>query len=151
AVEANAADNTAQKTTRLNTPPVGQPDVYNIAPIRTLIVRLRRIRKKHVKGTGTGSPSGPRTRSLRGPFQHRRNTLLLNHRDADGDSLTAQLFQGPRHGRLTLNPDGSFVYRPHLSFTGTDTFTYRVFDGFDYSEPVQVIIRIQLSLLEKLL
>ena len=30
---------------------------------------------------------------------------------------------------MILNPDGSFTYTPNASFDGTDSFTYRAFDG----------------------
>ncbi|TGV62728.1 hypothetical protein EN803_36865, partial [Mesorhizobium sp. M2D.F.Ca.ET.160.01.1.1] len=36
-------------------------------------------------------------------------------------------------GTLALNADGSFTYTPIAGFTGTDSFTYRAFDGHDYS------------------
>ena len=38
-------------------------------------------------------------------------------------------FDGPAHGALTLNADGTFTYLPSASYTGTDTFTYQVTDG----------------------
>lgn len=36
----------------------------------------------------------------------------------------ATLVNGPAHGTLTLNADGSFVYTPTANFHGTDTFDY---------------------------
>ena len=54
--------------------------------------------------------------------------VLDNDTDADGDPLTAELVSGPADGTLTLQPDGSFVYRPDPDFTGTDSFTYRACD-----------------------
>ena len=54
--------------------------------------------------------------------------VLDNDTDVDGDPLTAELVSGPADGTLTLQPDGSFVYRPDPDFTGTDTFTYRACD-----------------------
>ena len=68
------------------------------------------------------------------------DSILLNDEDDDGDSLTAQLVTGPSHGTLTLNPDGSFTYKPATGFIGTDTFTYKAFDGECYSEPATVTI-----------
>jgi len=55
--------------------------------------------------------------------------VLANDADPDGDRLAAKLVKGPRRGRLTLNPDGSFTYRPRRDFHGTDRFTYEVRDG----------------------
>lgn len=37
---------------------------------------------------------------------------------------SAALDAPPGHGRVTIKPDGSFVYAPIDGFTGTDTFTY---------------------------
>ena len=43
--------------------------------------------------------------------------------------LTARKVGEPTHGKVNLNPDGSFKYTPEAGFSGTDTFRYRVFDG----------------------
>lgn len=42
---------------------------------------------------------------------------------ADG---TALLVDGATNGTVMLNADGTFTYQPNASFTGTDTFTYRI-------------------------
>jgi filamentous hemagglutinin family protein len=55
--------------------------------------------------------------------------VLSNDTDEDGDSLTARFVQGPSHGTLTLNADGSFTYTPDQDYVGTDTFTYVATDG----------------------
>jgi len=68
--------------------------------------------------------------------------ILGNDYDVDGDSLTAVIVSGPSYGALTLNPDGSFTYTPNPNFYGTDTFTYRVFDGDLYSEVATVTITV---------
>ena len=43
--------------------------------------------------------------------------------------MTAQLVSNPSHGTLTLNANGSFTYTPTTGYTGTDSFTYRAYDG----------------------
>src|SRR4029450_9216376 len=55
--------------------------------------------------------------------------VLANDSDVDGDALSAILVNGPSHGTLTLNSDGSLVYMPALNFNGVDSFTYRASDG----------------------
>jgi VCBS repeat-containing protein len=55
--------------------------------------------------------------------------VLGNDSDADGDALTAVLVDGPDHGELTLNADGSFTYTPDADYNGPDSFTYRANDG----------------------
>ncbi|WP_185696456.1 Ig-like domain-containing protein [Halomonas sp. YLB-10] len=49
--------------------------------------------------------------------------------DVEGDDLTFALDDGPRHGQLTLNPDGSFIYVPEAGFFGSDSFVVAVSDG----------------------
>jgi VCBS repeat-containing protein len=68
--------------------------------------------------------------------------VLGNDSDVDGDPLTSVLVSGPAHGTLTLNPDGSFTYTPNPNFYGTDTFTYRAFDGELYSNVATVTITV---------
>ncbi len=68
--------------------------------------------------------------------------VIGNDTDADGDSLTAVLVRGPRHGTLALNADGSFSYTPAANYNGADSFTYQVNDGTADSNVVTVAIAI---------
>jgi VCBS repeat-containing protein len=70
------------------------------------------------------------------------NSVLANDTDPDGDILDAELVAGVAHGQLTLNINGSFTYRPAANFHGTDSFTYRAFDGALRSELTTVTITI---------
>ncbi len=64
--------------------------------------------------------------------------VLSNDTDADGDPFTAVLVDGPEHGTLTLNADGSFTYVPNASYRGSDSFTYQPTDLFGPGELVRV-------------
>jgi VCBS repeat-containing protein len=55
--------------------------------------------------------------------------VLANDADGDGDPMTAVLVEGPAHGTLTLNANGSFSYTPDEDFSGEDSFTYKANDG----------------------
>ena len=55
--------------------------------------------------------------------------VLANDTDVEGSPLTAALANGPSHGTLTLNPNGSFSYTPNANYNGADSFTYRANDG----------------------
>jgi len=56
--------------------------------------------------------------------------------DLEGDALTFQEVEPPRHGALVgLPAGGTFRYQPELNFNGTDSFTFRALDGHDASEP----------------
>jgi hypothetical protein len=69
--------------------------------------------------------------------------VLGNDSDVGADSLTAILVAGPANGTLVLNSDGSFTYTPDANFNGTDSFTYRAFDGDDYSNEATVTIAVR--------
>jgi hypothetical protein len=66
--------------------------------------------------------------------------VLGNDTDVDGDSLITSLTAEPSHGALALAGNGSYSYVPAPGFSGTDTFTYRAFDGAAYSAPAVVTI-----------
>lgn len=68
--------------------------------------------------------------------------VLANDSDADGDALTARLVTNVSSGSLEWNADGLFNYTPALDFYGTDSFSYRVCDGSDYSETAMVEITV---------
>jgi hypothetical protein len=70
--------------------------------------------------------------------------VLQNDTDAEGDPLTAVLQTQVSNGDLSaLNPNGSFVYTPDVGFVGTDTFTYRAFDGLLSSVVTTVVISVE--------
>lgn len=66
--------------------------------------------------------------------------LLSNDEDADGDTLVAVIENDVTHGQLVAEVDGSFVYTPDENYHGSDSFSYRVTDGVETSDPVIVVI-----------
>jgi protocatechuate 3,4-dioxygenase beta subunit len=68
--------------------------------------------------------------------------ILSNDADANGFPLTAVVINGPAHGALTLNADGSFTYTPNQGFIGTDSFTYVCNDGPLNSNMATVTLRV---------
>ena len=49
--------------------------------------------------------------------------------DANNDALTYSLVNGPTHGTLTFNANGSYSYTPDANYAGADSFTFRTNDG----------------------
>jgi VCBS repeat-containing protein len=69
--------------------------------------------------------------------------VISNDTDADGDALTAVVVDGPAHGALVANADGTFTYTPEADYNsnyGPDGFTYRASDGVDESALTNVVI-----------
>ncbi|NLY02485.1 MAG: tandem-95 repeat protein, partial [Rhodopirellula sp.] len=58
-----------------------------------------------------------------------------------GEVVSALLVQGPRNGRLFLNPNGAFAYDPEADFVGEDYFVYRAGNG-DPGETATVFLRV---------
>ena len=72
------------------------------------------------------------------------NGLLANDTDADGETLTAVLVNGPdpSQGTLVLAADGSFLFTPAGHFIGDATFTYSASDGGETSPATLVTIHV---------
>ena len=83
---------------------------------------------------------GPDTVTRRTGNHGAGGNVLVNDTDPDGDAITAELLQAPLYGTVSLLPNGSFTYDPRPPNQGTDSFTYRVFDGKAWSEPATVTI-----------
>ena len=71
------------------------------------------------------------------------DSVLDNDFDFERDELTAILDSKPRRGSVTLNADGTFVYRHDGSDNDSDSFRYRAFDGTRFSRSATVNIRIE--------
>ncbi len=60
-----------------------------------------------------------------------------------GSALSAIPQTSPLNGSLVFdNATGAFVYTPNITFTGDDSFSYRLFDGFDLSPDPVYSVRI---------
>lgn len=70
-------------------------------------------------------------------------SVLSNDTDADSDTLTVELVTSPSNGLLTLNTDGTFHYVPDANVPNNiETFSYRIFDGAEYSDTANVAIEV---------
>ena len=90
--------------------PVALPHIYALAKGRPLVVRAPGLVETGGRGFANASAS----------------------------PATASIVTKPAHGKLALNPDGSFTYTPGASFTGADSFTYTVSSGGATSEPATI-------------
>jgi len=68
--------------------------------------------------------------------------VLNNDFDPSGGSLQAELTTTPSHGFLTFSGDGSFDYLSFPDFSGTDIFSYRVYNGYAHSDTSRVYIQV---------
>jgi VCBS repeat-containing protein len=70
------------------------------------------------------------------------NDVLL---DPD-EEVSIQILEGPHHGTLNMNDDGSFTYIPNLGYMGTDTFRYLVLSvqiNAEWSDDATVTIEVK--------
>ena len=95
------------------------PPLYNTPPVATDDIYTGALTKALIVGGGA---------------------LLANDTDADGNALSAILVAKPMFGKLTFHADGSFVYTPSKAFSGYDSFSYKVSDGWSLSDAATVTI-----------
>ncbi len=77
-----------------------------------------------IAGNDSFSTNIDRSLSVGGPG------VLANDSDPDGNNIQAFVVTTTANGTLQLLPNGSFTYTPRSGFSGNDTFSYRVNDGF---------------------
>jgi len=70
--------------------------------------------------------------------------VLANDSDVEDDDLDAILLStvDPASGTLSFSTSGAFTFTPAAGFNGAAAFTYRAFDGTDYSQPVTVTVTV---------
>ena len=71
------------------------------------------------------------------------SSVLANDFDIERDPMTAIMTREPRHGELTLNPNGTFIYVHDGSKQKDDEFRYVAFDGTGSSREAKVKIDIE--------
>ena len=76
--------------------------------------------------------------------------ITLTGSDPDGDPLEFSLLTLPAHGLLTGNPP-DHIYVPNENYFGTDSFTFRVNDGYDNSNIATVTLVVKAPLTDILL
>jgi len=106
---------------------------------------VRNFEALEIPESGTPPQANTPPQALADDFTVTEDTPLIldvhtNDSDADGDSLSAVIVNGPAHGRLDVNPDGSLTYTPEDDYFGPDGFSYRASDGIDVSEAVDVTL-----------
>ncbi len=69
--------------------------------------------------------------------------VLKNDTDADDDPLSAVKWSDPMHGTVNLIDNGSLTYTPDQNYFGLDSFTYKAFDGLDFSNIATVSLSIE--------
>jgi hypothetical protein len=76
-------------------------------------------------------------------------TFILQGSDSDGDKLVYEIISQPLRGKLYIDSrvPGQFTYTPNRNVIGSDKFSYRVFDGADYSD--EVVFNLQITKVNK--
>jgi VCBS repeat-containing protein len=62
--------------------------------------------------------------------------------DVDGDTLSYSVVDGPAHGSVVFNADGSYTYTPGANYNGADSFTFKANDGQADSNVATVAITV---------
>lgn len=72
------------------------------------------------------------------------NGVLSNSSDPDLDTLTCSVVTSPSLGTINVfnTTTGAFTYTPLATSDGTDTFTFKVYDGITWSASASAIITV---------
>jgi hypothetical protein len=72
--------------------------------------------------------------------------VLANDSDPNSTAnLTVEIVTNPGNGTVVKGQNETLIYTPNQSFTGADSFTYRVSDGQATSEPATVTVNVTAS------
>ena len=86
------------------------------------------------------NPPEPKEQSITVPM-NQPFSISLNVVDPDGDAMQSAILKGPKNGRLT-GRGTNFIYTPKPGFSGTDTFTYKAWDGHIYGIVGKVTLKV---------
>lgn len=69
-------------------------------------------------------------------------TVTVTCTDVNNDALLYQLIDKPEHGAYEWVPPNHVVYTPTINFAGVDHFTFRAYDGQDFSQTSTVTLTV---------
>jgi VCBS repeat-containing protein len=69
--------------------------------------------------------------------------LLGTDAETNSSALTFNVDTLPNFGTLNIERNGNFQYQPNSNFNGSDSFTYKVFDGEFYSKASTIAITVK--------
>jgi large repetitive protein len=131
---------------------VGNDGEADSAPI-TITVTIRAINDAPVAVADTYSTDEDTTLNVSGEsgnvLDNDSDVEISAALEGDGDvvGLTADLVTDVSDGTLVLASNGTFTYTPDADFNGTDSFTYRAFDGTEtdtaYGNTVTVTLTVK--------
>ncbi len=92
----------------------------------------------------TGKNEAPKASNVEfETYKNIANDGALNAVDPEGGTLTYQITEAPKRGKVSISDDGTFVYTPGKNKVGEDRFSYTATDDAgNVSKPATVNIRI---------
>jgi len=112
-------------------------DGENYSNVATVTITINPINDPPIAHNNTYNTDEDTTLSIASPG------ILENDIDTENGTLTTILINNVTNGTLGLNTNGSFNYTPNANWYGTDTFTYRAYDGLNESNNATVTITVQ--------
>lgn len=108
--------------------------IQTIDPVATITVK-------------PNDPPNGKADSYQTPFETKLKVkqgkgLLANDTDPDKDAFTVIKHTKPEHGKVKIDDNGSFVYTPAAGWSGKDSFTYRIGDGFFTTKRIDVTVKV---------
>ncbi|MED5423313.1 MAG: cadherin-like domain-containing protein, partial [Pseudomonadota bacterium] len=68
--------------------------------------------------------------------------VLANDTDANGDDLTVSIESDPANGTVVVNADQTVTYIANENYSGADSFTYTIDDGYGRTDTASVNITV---------
>ncbi|WP_179470673.1 Ig-like domain-containing protein [Mycolicibacterium vinylchloridicum] len=128
--------------------PANVGGVHPVLPLRTIVLdALAALRRATDSNPANGLP----VLKPREVYQFVTGEVLgdLLPSDPDGNQLTYHVAQGPANGTLTVNPNGTYYYKPTNDFAeagGIDTFIVIADDGQQGQTVVPVNVKVHPTL-----
>ena len=76
------------------------------------------------------------------PLRIKAPGILANDSDPDGEAITFEILDEPKHGRFEIQEDGGFTFQPDANWHGETQFRYKIHSGGESSDAIDVSINV---------